>query len=137
MLKTVNRYLLRLGGSFFVGKWLVQQILAENRVSLIGCSAVLVLCQALQQYTVHGCIFNRILHLLHNSILYVLFGSYTVLMNHSVMYQTSKGYTCTVCNVSHIHACILHAAFEVWLHWDDKLLVLLDGIICFLVINSP
>ena len=53
MLKTVNRYLLRFSGSFFVGKLLVRQILAGNLVSLLGfCSAVL--CQALQQYT--GCI---------------------------------------------------------------------------------
>ena len=30
--------------------------------------------------------------------------SYAVLTNHRGMYQTPKGYTCTVCDVSHIHA---------------------------------
>ena len=71
MLKTVNRYLLRLGGSFFVGKQLVRQLLAGNRVSLLCCCSA-VLCQALT--------------------------------NHREMYQASTGYTCTVCDVSHIHA---------------------------------
>ena len=47
MLKTVNRYLLRLGGCFFIGKQVVWQILTTNYVS--RCNAVF--CQALQQYT--------------------------------------------------------------------------------------
>ena len=29
--------------------------------------------------------------------------SYAVLTNHRGMYQTPKGYTCTVCDISHIH----------------------------------
>ena len=46
MLKTVKKYLLRLSGSFFVGKQLVRQILAGNRVShfvaqcSVGCTTV-------------------------------------------------------------------------------------------------
>ena len=47
MLKTVNRYLLRLGGGFFVGKWQYGKILAGNLVLLLDCCSA-VLCQALQ-----------------------------------------------------------------------------------------
>ena len=95
ILKTVNKYLLRFGGCFFVGKQLVLQILAGNRVSLLSCCSA-VLCQALRQYT--GCIFSRILHFQLNT---------TVLcyLKRSVIYSVNE----PQCDVSNIKGIYMHS----------------------------
>ena len=120
MLKTVNRYLLRLNGSFFVSKRLAWQILAGNCVSLLEAQcSVRLYNNTLVVFSTEYCTFSQQYCAIWKC------HSYAVLMNHRGMYQTpkryemlficsvnepqrdvstTKGYTCTVWDVSHIHA---------------------------------
>ena len=79
------------------------EILAGNRVSLLGCCSA-VLCQALQQYT--GVFSTEYCTFLQQYCVIWKGQSFTVLTNHRGMCQTSKRYTCTVCDVSH-YTCTL------------------------------
>ena len=99
MLKTVNRYLLRLGGSFFVSKWLAWQILAGNCVSLLEAQcSVRLYNNTLVVFSTKYCTFSQQYYTCYK---FWKCHSYAVLMNHKGMYHTLKGYEMSfICNVN-------------------------------------